>query len=371
MKITEIEVIPVAIPFSRPYVLHYGAVVPSSVIVKMETDSGLVGFGEASARPQFYGFNLKSLLFTMREILAPPLIGADPRNIRRIREIMDTSIFARGLARQAKGAFDVAAHDIAGKALGVPVSTLLGGALRDRIAVYGSSTGVGTIEETAKAAQETVAKGFANIKLKASRNPWDDVPRIAAIREAVGDNIHLRIDSNEACKTAEQAIPPLKAMEKYNLTLVEGILPRHDFHGTKKLCDALDTPVVIHQGLESPEDAANLVRFGVGDVFNIAVQNVGGLYSAMEILAIAENFGIPVLVGATRDTAIGDAASAHFASVIRNLPYACDCRYHKRYAEDVIKTPIRVEGGYTYVPQGPGLGIEVDENKIEKYRVSV
>ena len=371
MKITNIEVIPVAIPFHSPYVLSYAVANPHSVFVKMTTDTGHVGWGEAAAMPESHGSHISILVSEIREVLAPPLIGVDPRNIRMVHEVMDRAIFNKALARQAKAAIDIAAYDVAGKALGVPVSTLLGGALRDKIRVYGSSEGVGSKDDAAKLARDTVAKGFRDLKMKGSQDPWTDVPRIAAMREAVGNDINLRLDPNEGYRTADEALPALKEMEKYNLTLIEQPLPRHDLHGYARLCAALHTPVVIHQGIESPQDAVQLIRMGAGDVFNIAVQIVGGLYHSIEILAIAENFGIPVLVGSTRELAIGDAASAHFASIIRHLPYACDCRFHMRYVEDVADKPLRIDEGHIYVPQTPGLGVNVDEEKIRKYRLKM
>ncbi|MFC1918267.1 mandelate racemase/muconate lactonizing enzyme family protein, partial [Chloroflexota bacterium] len=326
MKITKIEVIPANIPWRGVYVLSYGVANPSSVIVKMHTDSGIEGAGEVAAMPGYSGADQQALVSTIRNVLAPPLIGADPLNIRRLHEIMDTSVFVRSAARSAKAALDMAAYDIAGKALGVPVSTLLGGAYRDRIPVYASSGGVGTPEEAAEQAQEVVDKGFTHLKMKGSKDPWLDFQRVAAIRKAVGDEIDLRVDPNLGYISAKQAIPALKAMEAYNITMIEDPLPSHDYYGMLQVSQAIDTPLTIHQGLVSPEEAANLIHYGVGDIFNICVPVVGGLYEALKILAIADSFNIPVLVGSNRDTSIGDAASAHFASVIRDLPYACDCR---------------------------------------------
>jgi L-alanine-DL-glutamate epimerase-like enolase superfamily enzyme len=110
-----------------------------------------------------------------------------------------------------------------------------------------------------------------------------------------------------------------------------------------------------------------LIAFGAADVFTLAVQSVGGLYRATQIAKTAETFGIPVLIGASADLGIATAASAHLASVLSELPYESDCRFPLRFTEDVLTTPLRIEEGFTYVPQGPGVGIDVDPTTLKKY----
>ncbi len=367
MKITKIEAIPVYLPYKSDFHVASGVVKGvEKVIVRMHTNQGINGIGEALARPPIYGTTLGGIITTIGDILTPALIGADPINIRSLHQIMDRCIIGYGIA---KAAFDEAAYDIAGKALGVPVSTLLGGALRDRIPVVPSSLNIGAPEAVAKEAKEGVARGFSNFKMKGTSDPWHDLRSLAAVREAIGNSPPIRLDPNEAYSEAglETTILAAKEMEKYNLTLLESPIGRYDYYGLAQLRKAVSVPVMIHQGVQSVEDMVNLIRLEAADAFNITVMQVGGLYQAMRMVTMAESFSMSVLIGSACDTGIGTAASAHLASVVRRLPYACDCRFELRYVEDILKTPNRIEGGYTYVPQGPGLGIEVDDVKLRKY----
>jgi L-alanine-DL-glutamate epimerase-like enolase superfamily enzyme len=374
MKITEIEVIPLQVPLKSDYHVAYGVIKRDirKVIVKMRTDSGIEGIGEATGVPQSHGDTMEGILATIRDVLAPALIGTDPLNIRGVHEIMDASVH-RGQARAAKAALDEAAYDIAGKALGVPVGTLLGGALRYRIPVVPSSIEIGAPGESATQAREGVAKGFTNFKMKGMADPWEDLRRLASVREAIGNDLPIRLDPNEAYSKVgiESVILAVKEMEKYKLTLLESPLQRSDYHGLAQLCQAVSVPIVVHQGNESPEDMVNLIRWGAADLFNITVALIGGIYEGMKMITIAESFGMSVLIGSHWDLGIGTAASAQLASVIRHLPYACDCRFELRYEEDILEVPNRIEGGYTYVPQKPGLGVEIDEAKLRKYRLDV
>jgi L-alanine-DL-glutamate epimerase-like enolase superfamily enzyme len=358
-------------PLTEDFDVAYGTrTFYDKVIVRMVADDGIDGYGEVTVAPTDtrVGADHVELIQT---VLAPGLIGQEPTNIGRLHQTMDRATARPGptnrVATTCKAAIDMAAYDLAGKALGVPVSTLLGGALRDRIPVVYSSIEIDGAEQTAQAAREALELGFPRLKIKGGRDPWADVARMAAVKEAMGDRAWVRLDVNEGYPNAQVAIAALRAMEAYGLALVESPLAGDDLFGLAQVCRALKTPVTVHQGLDSVKDAAALIAFGAADVFTLAVQSVGGLYRATQIAKTAETFGIPVLIGASADLGIATAASAHLASVLAELPYESDCRFPLRFTEDVLTTPLRIEEGFTYVPQGPGLGIDVDPTTLKKY----
>jgi L-alanine-DL-glutamate epimerase-like enolase superfamily enzyme len=372
VRIAEVSTVALRMPLIADFDVSYGTRTHyDKVVVKLRSDNGLVGYGEITVSPTNSRSGSDEIAI-IRDALAPAVLGTDPTNPGLLHHLMDRATRRPGPVRHevttAKAALDMAAYDLAGKVLGVPVSTLLGGALRDRIPVVFSSIEISDPDETAKEALAAVELGFPKLKIKGGRDPDVDVARMAAVKAAAGDQTWVRLDVNEGYPNAAVAIAALRQMEPFGLALVESPLAGDDLYGLAKVCAALDTPVTIHQGLDGPGDAAALIHFGAADAFTLAVQSVGGLYRARQVALTAETFGIPVLIGASADLGISTAASAHLASVIHDLPYESDCRFPLRYVEDVLVQPLRIDEGYTDVPTGVGLGIEVDEGVLDRYR---
>jgi L-alanine-DL-glutamate epimerase-like enolase superfamily enzyme len=370
MKISSIDVIPLRVPLHTEFAINRANFTSfEKVILRLRTESGIVGYGEATVDPGIWAQTLEGMVTLIERTLVPPLLGK-PLNPRVLHQIMEAAVLFPSVTNPATAAVDMAMYDALGKGLGVPVSTLLGGARRDRIPVVFSSIDVYNPADTAKAALEAVERGFPHLKIKGGVDPDEDILRMAAVKEAIGETTWIRLDVNEGYPTAEVAIRVLKAMENSGVRLVEDPIPRSDIYGLTKVVRESAIPVVVQQGLYGPLQAMTMVRYEAANVLNITVQPVGGLHPAAEILAVAESAGIPVFVGAAADLGIGTAASAHLASIIRHLNYPSDCRFQLRFVEDILTTPMRIENGYTYVPIGPGLGVEVDEARLDKYRVS-
>lgn len=362
MKITEVEAIPVNIDLSdKDWAIATGKGMIDGigyVIVKIHTDEGITGIGEVGRF--FEGETQDGILLSVRRFLAPRLKGLDPFNIARLHQEMDF-ILPKGNSF-AKAAVDIAAYDLVGKALGVPVHVLLGGCYHERIEVC-QSIGIRKPEQAAEDAKQYVAQGFRSLKVKIGDDPREDIERVKTIRQIVGPQIGIRVDANQGYSPAE-AIRTLRAMEEYGLMLIEQPVPRWDLDGMQQVCTALDTPILACEGAHTPQDVMALTRSQATDMINIKLGRPGGLYGAQKMAAVAEAADLPVVIGTMLEMGVGTAAAAHFAASCRQLDYPCDITGPTLLVEDILVSSLRFEEGYLYLPEGPGLGVELDEDKL-------
>ncbi|HEX6971135.1 MAG TPA: enolase C-terminal domain-like protein, partial [Limnochordia bacterium] len=260
----------------------------------------------------------------------------------------------------AKAAIDIAAHDLAAKTLGLPVHRLLGGAVRRRVPLAWA-VGLGSTEEMVREAQQYVARGFRTIKLKIGRDPRQDLQNVAAVREAIGPEIALRVDANQGY-TVDVAIPTLRRMEAYDLQLIEQPVPRWDLSGMAKIAAALDTPILADEAVFDAHDAWRVIREQAADLINIKIMKPGGLYPSKQVAAVAAAAGVPCLVGSMIEMGPGTAAGLHFAASTPNVLYPSELIGPVMLAGDVICedrfAPSAVPG-YLEVSDEPGLGVSL------------
>jgi L-Ala-D/L-Glu epimerase len=364
MRISQIEIRTISIPFRKPYKMsRRTAVACEHVIVKVVTDDGGTGYGEGAPVWCEFESPMEAIAVSIEKYLAPSLIGMNPLNIASIHELMDRLLCSNPFA---KAALDTALYDILGKELSVPICTLLGGAYRTRVPLT-RSIGAGVPSQMKEEAAELLERGFKVVKVKGSGKTLEDVARIKAVRDAVGPDIPVRIDLNAGYAGADVALKAFRIMEGYDLELIEQPLARWDIEGMAAMCRALDTPIMADESLFSIHDAATLFKKEAADIFNIKVQKAGGVYRAMQIAAFAECSNIPVMIGASLETGIGQAASAHVGAAARTLRYASDMRTPLNLVEDLLVSAIPIESGDLLCPEAAGLGISVDERVLEKY----
>jgi muconate cycloisomerase len=269
----------------------------------------------------------------------------------------------------AKGAVDMALYDIMGKSLNRPTYDLLGGRYRDSMPVP-ASIGITDANQAAETAAARVKLGFKVVKLKVGLDPKADIERVRAVREAVGKSIAIRIDANQGY-TPDEAIRTIGKMEKYDLMLVEQPVPEWDLRGMCRVARAIETPVMADESVFSPQDAIRVVRAGAADIINIKIMKAGGIYNSKRIAAIAEAADLPCLLGGTVHGGICVAACSQIVASTKNVKYPSEgLSSGLLLADDVLKDPIKVENGMVAFNRKPGLGVEIDANKIEKYRVS-
>ncbi len=311
MKITKIETMIIEIPVENPYVFSHGVLKAfSNVIVLIYTDEDIVGIGESSYVP---GGGVseetpESTKPVIDKYLAPAIIGDDPFDIESIHQKMD-AIIPRNLI--AKCGIDLGLWDLIGKALNLPAYKLLGGEVNPKIhCTYTLS--IDTPQNMAEQAFFRKKQGYKTLVAKIGRDPNTDIDRLMAVREAVGAQINIRLDANEAYRP-DQAIRIIRKMEKYEPEFVEEPVKRWDLDGMAKVTKAVDVPISSDESNTSIESAARLLRKGAADILNIKISKNGGLYKSKKIAALAEAHGIRCIVGGANTYEIGRQACRHFA----------------------------------------------------------
>lgn len=251
------------------------------------------------------------------------------------------------------------------------MSTLLGGRVRDDIPV-GQSVGIKATPEAVSEAERYVHdEGFTSVKVKVGADPDADEQRVRAIADAVGDEVPIRVDANQGY-TADVALELFRRLERdLDLLLVEQPVARDDVDGMRRLTRALETPVLADESCFTPQDAYTVVNRNAADVLNIKIMKAGGLVPASRIAATAAAAQYPVAVGSMVELGVGTAAGAHFAATLPHATYPSDVKGTTLFEDDVLVEPIDVPDGRTPVPTAAGLGVELDETKVEEYRVAV
>lgn len=366
MKITSIKTIITRPPIRHPGTLGVGKLEHvDAVIVSIETDTGLSGVGECSPWAVFAenGFAIKA---TIDHYLAPAIIGMSPFDVEAILLKMDAAHYG---ASFAKTGVEMAVLDIAGKALGCPVSTLLGGLVRDRISLSYSVTNQ-DIDKDLEESRWLLDQGFKVLKIKTGVLPErEEIARVAALRKLVGDEFDLRIDFNQGGKR-EQMTRLCRELEAFRPTFIEQPFKGHDLDAMIALCATLDTPIMADESVLTWQQGYQVASRQAADIISIKIAKMGGLIRSKKAVGMLEAAAIPAYAGAMWESGIGLAASLHFACSSPGIKYGSDY-YTSNYlmTDDLIKSPLQTSEGDILVPVGPGLGIEPDWEAIEKYAV--
>lgn len=384
MKITDFACYEVSIPTRRR---HTWASSTADVgqgwfILKVFTDEGIVGYGEATAMGEwggdfsrYYGETASTCAVVIRENIFPAIVGSDPFDIDLIHHKMDAAI--RG-HNYAKAAVDIALYDIMGKKTGMPVYKLLGGKHRDRIPLAHSLGVVMDMDAAVDEAKKAVNEGIGTIKMKGGLDLPRDVELMKRLREAVGPNVNILVDANQGYPSPKEAIKWGTEMNRYNLQYLEQ--PVEGIMQMQQITELLQCPVCADESCWTVADALDIVRLRAADYVSIYVSKAGGLYPARTIASICENAKIRCNVNGSGEFGVGNAANLHMACSAKNIdlasvfpvthvegyPEQTKVAAHW-YKDDIIKEPFRYEDGCLIVPNGPGLGVEIDEDKLKKY----
>jgi L-alanine-DL-glutamate epimerase-like enolase superfamily enzyme len=361
MKISGVDIFYFDIPLRQPFKISIGTMHGANdVLVRVETDAGLAGWGEACPFPPITGETQETNIAAARN-LRDLLLGRDPLAIgtflREAGRLINTN-------PSAVAAFDMALHDIAGRAAGQPLFRLLGG---EKIAIETDITAdLDTPERMAERARGFIAAGFSKIKVKVGQNPDLDLARLRSIRETVGGGCAISIDANQGW-TVPQAVAALQSMAELRIDFVEQPVVSWDILGLREVRRRSPIPVMADEALFSPTDAIRLVRAGACDYFNIKLMKCGGVRNALKIAHIAESAGIPSMVGCMLETRLALTAAAHVMAAERNIVFA-DLDGHTSHAVDPVIGGLKLEGGTITLPETPGLGVDIDPAFLRELR---
>lgn len=364
MRITGLRATPVAVPFTQPEAWAFGERTGMvSVLLEVDTDEGLVGLGEAAAYPS------ADIITAVLRSIEPLVVGESVFNIERIMKrinIVGTWHHVKATS-PAIAAVEMACWDLVGKASGQPVVNLFGGRVRERVEYFYYLTRK-SAEAMASDAAEGAAKGFSTFYLKAcSDNPHDDVERVEAIHAAVGADVKVRVDSNESWSSAA-AIRILGEMERFGLELAEQPVSGRNLQEMAYVRSQLNVPLLANEASWTRYDQLEVIRHGAADVLSIDNQMDGGLGNLKIGAALCEVAGLPVLKHSLGELGVATYAGAHLLASIPNALFASQA-YGSFLADDVIEgaSPLPYIDGCLTVPDGPGLGVTLDVERVGKY----
>ncbi len=369
MEIVRIEARTVRIELVKPYLTAdykaQGISEKPCVFLRITTDDGISGLGESDPFPTFTYESPEAVMEMIRHYLGPAILGMDPTNIVALHSKMDSIVPAWPFA---KAPIDVAAYDIWGQALEVPIYQLLGGLVRDRIPMIWPLGG-DTPEANAREAKLKVEEGYRSLHIKLGFLPPElDIARVEAISQAVGPDIPLMVDVNQGWdySTAVQNIPKL---ERFNISMVEQPIPSWDLDNLVKIQAATNVPISADESLHSLQEAMTIIRRDSARIFSLKEGKCGGLFRTRQIAALAEAAGLPCFINSMIETGISVAASLQLAATVPNLvDHGHALMSNLRIKEDILAPgSFQYDGKDILVPlDGHGLGVRVDEEVLDK-----
>ena len=356
MKVSRVELYKADIPLKEPFRISLGEIdVAHNLLVKIDTDDRLSGFGEGSPFPFIVGETQGTDLAAASD-LAGLLLGKDPLEIEdRCSEL------AAYLPHNPTvvSAFDMALYDLLGKAADLPLYSLLGGSKRS----FFTDRTVG-IDSPAKMVEDALAfrrRGFPAIKVKLGTSPVEDIARIAEIRKALGTGVPIRIDANQGWSFIE-ALEALRGMGDQGVQYCEQPVAAWDLESMHKLSARSRIPIMADESLFDDHDAARLIAMEACDYLNIKLAKSGGIRIALRINAVAEASGVRCMLGCMNETRLALTAAAHVVSARKNIHFA-DLDSADFLTIDPIVGGIEYgEDGRVVLPDEPGIGAGIEES---------
>ncbi|HTY77402.1 MAG TPA: mandelate racemase/muconate lactonizing enzyme family protein [Candidatus Bathyarchaeia archaeon] len=372
MKIIAVEPIPLRIPFSAPFKISQGEAREALdvVIVRIHTDEGIVGVGETQAwRRQGSAETLVSLVRTIQDHFAPVLRGRSPFDIVGILHALNGAMYNTLYAQAAVGD---ALYDIVGRALGVPVHTLLGGECRSRVRIGAILSMKPDAEELIESAQAAYEEGFRHFGLKIGVDAALDVKNVAALRAQFGDRVVLRVDANGAL-SYDAAAALLRKIEPYDIDAAEQPVAIWDVAGLAALSRTTTIPIMADESVSTAHSLIEIIRQRAATVVQTKIAKNGGIHRVNRLWEVAAAAGMRIFPGNHPSTSVATAAAAHVCGAwpgpLMEGPFAVGrCG---TLAADIVTNPIAPENGEVQVPAGPGLGVELDMERVAALRVDL
>ncbi len=385
MKITGVETIRVAIPPRRAHRVTFdrAGIMGRYVILKVLTDQGIFGLGEATVLPMWGGDHMRyfgespgTTVHIVTDYLVPAIVGQDPFDVEAIHAIMDRAV--KGYP-YAKAAIDMALYDLMGKALGVPAYRLLGGLVRPEVRLA-HSLGIMETKAAVDEALAVVQEGMRTIKVKVGIDPERDVEVVRELRKALSPDIEITVDANQGYPSPKAAIRTILRMCEHGISMAEQ--PVEGLDGMAEVRAAVPCLIMADESAWTPHDILEIKAKGAADVFSLYTTKPGGLFKAKKVAAVAEACGLACNVNGSLETGVGNAANLHLVvstniCTLANVLPVTTLQGREQtklagiyYTDDIVQDPFPYADGTLRVPDRPGLGVELDEARLKTYRVS-
>jgi len=332
------------------------------VICRLTADDGTVGLAEVMLWLPETGVSPEQVIAIIRDYLYKYVIGENFFDIERINHRMDINVARNEVA---KGLLDMACYDLMGKAKGCPVYDLMGGRQVSEVplAALIPLMDAGSMVWLIRGFYD---EGWRTFRLKLGRSIDEDVIIVKAVREAIGDEVRLRVDYNQAY-SVEEAVRAIKAIEPYGIDYAETPVDATDFVAMAQVQRQVDTPLMAHEGCFSLQDIVTLAELGAIGVVGINSERPGGVTNALRAIAFAEERGLGAVMH-NQTLGVASAAQLHIAAAKHDsFGYATELFGHVMLEDDLIVEPIDYSGGTATVTEGPGWGVELDKKALRKY----
>jgi L-Ala-D/L-Glu epimerase len=370
LRIERVEVFGVAMPLVGEYKNAYlSKSMVKSAVVRITATGGAIGLGNIDPTPGYSKESIEASLKTLEGRLAGLVIGMDPTNVHRILETIEPAV--EGYL-DAKAAIEMACVDLSARVAGVPVYTYLGGAVKDRL-LFNAWIGILPPDEAAAETLSWKQKGFRSAKVKVGGNIEADRDRIAAIREAVGPDFHIRIDAN-AGYDADTSIELAKMVAPYKLQLFEQPVPDHDIAGmarVRKVANALGLAIMADESVLDHASLIRIIKADAADIVKVKVMKQGGVLNTRRMIATAEAAGIRCVIGHGFGLGVNTMSEIMVAATSNNVLDGLECVGPLKSRDDIVTEKLDLTSGSIALPPGPGFGVTLDDEKLAKYRFEV
>lgn len=376
MEVRNVEAIPLAYPLGngRAYGSARGTVDQrTSTLVRVETADGAVGWGEAFGPP-------RTMATLIDEVYTDIVVGMDPYEVDSLCSQQYAGLYhfgCQGLVQSAVSGIDIALWDLIGRTQGTSISQLIGGRTREQVIPYASTMYVTQWgEDPAEPIERAVSEGFEAAKIKIGRGLDDDMKRVRTAREILGDDADLMVDCNGNYRP-DQAARLAERLEPFDVTWLEEPLPPENHSGYRELKQEVSIPLAAGEASYARFEFRDIIEERIVDIVQPDVCKCGGLSESRFVakLATTENVSVSPHVWTG---AVGLAASLQFAATLPEYPHSTNVpepllfevdRADNALREELLTAPLDPTGGTMTVPDGPGLGVTVDEGAVEQYRV--
>jgi L-alanine-DL-glutamate epimerase-like enolase superfamily enzyme len=363
LTIRSVELFPIRLALHEPFVVAYATAydVPT-VLVRVKASDGQVGWGEATPDPNVTGETWWSTVAVLEHDLAPAVIGLDARDRESVIRAMNARV---DFVPAAKAAIDIAIHDLVARDAGAPLWALLGGRSKPHLTIS-RVVSIKDPEQMAVDARQHVLDGFETVKLKVGEplNWRLDVERVAAVRDVLGPDIGIKVDVNQGWKTPGVAIPAIRAMLESRPDYIEQPVDQHDIAALAEVRRATGATIMADECIHGVREMQRVVELRAADLANIKLMKTGGLYNAMRVNAVAEAAGIVGQIGTMVESSIASAAGLHFAMAHTNVK-TVEMGGPLMIGGDIGNLGTCYKKNRITLPDGPGLGVELDVEAIE------
>jgi len=350
-----------------------------SFLVKVTADDGQYGIGEATSQTWYLGETAEQIGASL-QAYDTALCGCDAENFALAHCVMEATV-SGGMpgGRTARSGVDMALYDLVGKARGVAVHVLLGGAYRQEFDLL-TNLYFKTPEEMAAACSTFVGQGFKGLKVKVGdlllTSGWSranielELAKLEAALAVVPRDVYVDADANQAWESPKWTLALLRRFAKYDNLSIEQPLAYADLRGAAFVRAHASVPIILDESVWSPRAMIQIAELEACDRIVLKLNRLGGFFPSLQVVAICEAAGIGVSVDTNPYTLVGDTAVCHIASVVRN-PYPVDCEGHVSFLtlgeEPLFRGGIRFEKGRAILPSGPGLGVDVDWEALARH----